>query len=223
MVDYTEYIQQIESIPLFRGMEPSALTGMLGRSQVVAFEGGQVIYSAHHYRQSLGVVLEGRAEVRKKSAGHFVTLNHLKPPQIFGAAVLFQPEGPYVSEVVALERSVILFIGQELLLESMRGDFALVENYLAFLSGRIRFLNAKIDSFIQTSAESKLALYLLKQSHGKNALSFPVSLKGVANELNLGRASLYRALDALTEARLIERDGKQIRILDKDALEQICL
>lgn len=218
------FIDLLKSIDLFRGVDSAVLQDMLSdsRAEMLRFESGQTIYSKNHYRRSLGILLSGKAEVRKKSAGHTVILNRLTPPRLFGAAILFQDDEEYVSEVLALEPSAILFIRQDLLTECMRRDFTLVENYLAFLSQRIRFLNRKIDSFTQASAEGRLAWYLLDISEGETAVYFPVSLKNLAKVLNLGRASLYRALDALTESGLIERNGKHIRILNKARLQSLC-
>ena len=42
----------------------------------------------------------------------------------------------------------------------------------------------------------------------------------LAGELNLGRASLYRALDALERQGCLARQGSRITLLDKKALER---
>ena len=41
----------------------------------------------------------------------------------------------------------------------------------------------------------------------------------LAVSLDIGRASLYRAFDALEAGNAVERDGKYIRLIDKDALK----
>jgi CRP-like cAMP-binding protein len=188
----------------------------------VQFQRNETIYSRTRFRRSLGILLTGKAEVRKSGSGDGALLTRLTAPGLFGAASLFVDGGEYVSEITALQPCSILFLPQDLLTECMRRDFILVENYLCFLSERVRFLNGKIDGFTQASAESRLAWYLLDISEGNEAADVPVSLKSLANVLNLGRASLYRALEALTEAGMIEREGKRIRILDKAGLQSVC-
>lgn len=219
-----DVLKVLDSIGLFDGADRAVLEDMVSdeRAEPVRFERGQTIYDRTRFRRSLGILLAGKAEVLKRSAGHAVILNRLTAPGLFGAASLFVDGGEYVSEITALEPCTVLFVPQDLLTACMRRDFALVENYLCFLSERIRFLNGKIDSFTQSSAESRLAWYLLDISGQNEAFRLPVSLKNLANVLNLGRASLYRALEALTEAGLIERDGKRIRILDKAGLRSLC-
>ena len=227
MDQYLEYLSQIKSIFLFRDVGETVLHLLLSdkRAEAADFAAGDTIYDESNYRKSLGIILSGKAEVQTNNAGHLIILNRLSPPQLFGAAGLFQEEGLYVTRIVALEPSKILFIPQNLLTDAMRQDFRLVENYLAFLSQRIRFLNRKINNFTQSNTEGKLARYLLDIASDQNSVSvsFPVSIQNVAKVLNLGRASLYRALDSLSESGYIERSGKKIVILDRSALELLCL
>lgn len=222
-----EYSSQIKSIFLFRDVDETVLFDLLSdkRAEAAAFAAGDTIYDESNFRKSLGIILSGKAEVQTNNAGHLIILNRLAPPQLFGAAGLFQEEDLYVTRIVALESSKILFIPQDLLTGAMRRDFRLVENYLAFLSQRIRFLNRKINNFTQPNAEVKLARYLLDTASDQRSasVSFPVSIQNVAKVLNLGRASLYRALDSLSESGYIERNGKKIVILDRSALELLCL
>ena len=170
-------------------------------------------------------LLTGRAEVQAVKAGRIVPLNLLDPPGLFGAASLFQEEKGYVARIIALSPSKILFIPQDLLTDFMRRDFKMVENYLMFLSQRIRFLNKKIAAFTQSGAEGKLARYLLDVAvnQGKNSILLPTSIQGIAKILNLGRASLYRALDTLSEMGFIVREGKTVRLLDIPGLKSLCL
>lgn len=222
-----EYYNQVKTVFLFRDVDESVLLTLLSdeRAEPADFAAGEIIYEESNYRKSLGIILSGKAEVQTSNAGHLTILNRLSSPQLFGAAGLFQEDGLYVTRIVALEPSRILFLPQDLLTDAMQKDFRLVENYLAFLSQRIRFLNRKINNFTQPLSEGKLARYLLDMASDQKsaAVSFPVSILNVAKVLNLGRASLYRALDFLSESGYIERIGKKIVILDRSALEQLCL
>ena len=227
MDGYMDYLDQIKTVFLFRGIDETVLHALLSdsRAEAADFAAGDIIYDESNFRRSLGFILSGKAEVQTNNAGHLIILNRLAPPQLFGAAGLFQEDGLYVTRIVALEPSRILFIPQDLLTEAMQKDFTLVENYLAFLSQRIRFLNQKINNFTQAGAEGKLARYLLDMARDQKSesVSFPVSIQNVAKVLNLGRASLYRAFDSLAESGYIRRSGKKIEILDASALELLCM
>ncbi len=219
-------MDQIKSLFLFRDVSKELLSDMLAdpRAEVAEFTAGSVIYDESNYRKSLGVVLAGKAEVQAVGAGQTVVLNRLEPPRLFGAAGLFQEDGGYVTRIIALSDAKILFIPQNLLTDTMRSDFKLVENYLAFLSQRIRFLNQKISGFTQPDAEAKLARYLLDLAAGQggDTVLLPASIKHISSVLNLGRASLYRALDALSAFGYISREGKTVRLLDLSGLKSLC-
>lgn len=223
MNGFEEYLDDIKKIVLFRDLEESSLHSLLSdaRAEAQDFAPNEVIYDETNFRRSLGIILSGKTEVQTGGADHTVILNQLASPGFFGAAGLFQDEEEYVTRIVALENTRILFIPQDLLTDAMQRDFKLVESYLAFLSQRIRFLNRKISSFTQPLAENKLARYLLDIAREQNSLSItlPVSLQDVAKVLNLGRASLYRALDTLEESGIIARKNKRVTIQDKAALE----
>lgn len=147
---------------LFEGMEPDSIARLLeGRCRRARFAKGEVIYSPARYRNSLGILLSGEAGVTKSGReGHPVTMNLLTPPMAFGVAALFHPIEEYVAEVTALAPSRVLFIRQEELEEIFRLDYGIVRRYIAFLSGRICFLNRRIDAFTTVGAPQRLAAYL---------------------------------------------------------------
>ena len=91
-------------------------------------------------------------------------------------------------------------------------------SYIAFLSQRIRFLNRKIDSFTAPSAREALLRHLL-EIHRDGAAEITGGYSQLARTLNIGRASLYRALDALEAEGCIRRDGKCITILEDPSKE----
>ena len=58
---------------------------------------------------------------------------------------------------------------------------------------------------------------------GGDIVRLPASIKSISNALNLGRASLYRAIDALTEYGYIAREGKTVRLLNPPGLKSLCM
>jgi CRP-like cAMP-binding protein len=89
------------------------------------------------------------------------------------------------------------------------------QNYLRYLSGRIRFLSARLQALAAGGAEGKLSRYLLENA-AEGALVCPAT--ELAQRLGISRASLYRAFQALEDAGLIQRRGKTILVPDPAAL-----
>ena len=96
----------------------------------------------------------------------------------------------------------------------MRRDFSITENYIRYLAGRVWFLNETISNLTAGTVEQRLAGFLLERP----ASGIPSSMAGLARQLNVGRASLYRAMDALEAEGLIRRDGKTLTVLDWEGL-----
>ena len=91
------------------------------------------------------------------------------------------------------------------------------ENYIGFLGGRIRFLNRKIGYLTAGSAERRLALYLASLGPGEVRLSIPFS--ALSELLDIGRASLYRALDRLeADGQIVRHGGRSLTVVNPEAL-----
>ena len=200
---------------LFRGAPEQALMFALsdGRCRRERAERGTVIYAPHRFRRCLAVVLAGRVQVNK---GELI-MSVLQPGDLFGAAALFNDRADYATTLTARSRCDLLFFPQALVEELMARFPAVGYNYVAYLSQRIWFLNEKIDALAAGSTEGKLAQYLLTHSR-EGWMEWDCSATGLAKRLGVSRASLYRALDALTASGAIRREAAGIRLLDEERL-----
>lgn len=218
-----QYEQILSRTFLFRGIGEATVGEVYASQQCTCaqFEQDEKIYTRTDFRRSVGVVLSGCLKaVKAGTDGPAVILNTFRSGGIFGVAGLFNSSDRYVSEIVAMRRSRILFLPQPLLRDLFYRKPHVAENYIAFLSDRIRYLNTCIDHFTGGSAEARLAEFLLTLSEGGALmLELPCSLTQLAGTLGIGRASLYRAFGSLAETGLIRRDGRRVEILDADGLK----
>ena len=202
--------------PLFQGLpETLALRAAADRrSTLTEAARGETIYTPHAFSRSLGAVLSGRVEVRK---GELI-VSVLEPGDLFGAAALFNDRTDYAARLTARTPCRLLLLPQELVEELMAASPALARQYIRYLSGRIRFLEQKINSLVAGTAEERLSCFLRAQVRD-GLVPLDCSLTGLAGRLNLSRASLYRALDALEARGAIRREGRAIRVLKPELLE----
>lgn len=203
---------------LFRGIPPEELNRRLSDDRCVRahISRGTVIYDPQAFRRCLGLLLSGQVMVSKRE----LIVSILGQGELFGAAALFNSRDDYVTTLTARSDCDILFFAQELIEEFLAGCPAAALNYIAYLSGRIRFLNGKIEGLIAGSAEQKLAQYLLGKSE-ENRIDLPCPVSDLAKRLHISRASLYRAFDALEEAGAAVKRGRTIWIVNLKALEQL--
>lgn len=188
------------------------------------FEPNEIIYSKTSFFKSIGIVLSGELAAQKPIPdGNCVVLNTFFAGGVFGVAGLFHNAQHYVSEVAAVKRSKVLFMPQQLLQQLFEENPRVALNYIAYLSNRICFLNDRIDNFTGGTAQGRLAAYLLNLSaervERQPKVVLPCSLTQLSKMLDIGRASLYRAFDSLTEAGMIQKDGKTITLIQVDRLK----
>ena len=198
--------------PLFRGVSEELLQALAGTegASLVRFDSG-VVYSPRHFRRSLAVVLSGQLQVTKGA----LAVSVLGPGDLFGAAALYSDEPEFASTVTAKGPSRCLMLEQPLVDRLLAEHSQIRENYLRYLTGRIRFLSGRLQALAQPGVEGKLARYLL----ANGGSSCPAT--ELCQRLGVSRASLYRAFAALEAGGLIVRKGKSIAVIDPAGLETV--
>lgn len=210
---------------LFSGIGEAPVTAAFesGECTCLEFEPNEKIYTRTHFQKSMGLVLSGALKACKTGTdGQSLVLNTFFTGGVFGIAGLFGNSRQYVSDVISVKHSRVLFLSETLLHDLFQRDSRIAENYIGYLSNRICFLNSRIDNFTGGSAQCRLASYLLSVSaKSGNPLSFelPCTYTQLSNMLDIGRASLYRALDELCRSGTIRRSGKTIAILEPERLK----
>ncbi len=199
---------------LFRGLDRDVLAAMLPDGDIRRYARGQVIYSPESFRRELGVILRGRVLVTKGA----LTVSELAPGDIFGAAALFTDEERYVSTLTARAVCEILFLSQADISRLIDTSPVIRENYIRYLAQRIRFLSAKVDALSSGTGERKLSAYLLRHADSKGRVTVR-SMTELASILGIGRATLYRELEKLSDASLVAREGKTITLLKPELLK----
>lgn len=208
---------------LFRGICDKdidcALSNLTGTP--LSFARGELIYSSGSSESKVGIILEGRCEVRQlKHDGAFAVLNVLTDSDSFGIlSVLSEKEFP--TQIFATKNSTILFLEKQELLKIVNNNSQIAMNLINFLANRISFLNEIIATFSGTRVENRLASHLVSKSKALGALTFPLNCKKCSEAINAGRASVYRALASLEEEGLITTVDKKINIKDLKGLERI--
>ena len=203
----------LSACPLFQGTEKGLLRQLAEEAERTEFSSGQVVYSPRHFRRSLGVVLSGQLQVTKGT----LAVSALEPGDLFGAAALYSGEREFASTITAKGASRCLMLDQQLMDRLLAEHSQIRENYLRYLTGRIRFLSGRLQTLAQPGVEGKLARYLM--AAGSGTVTCPAAQ--LCQRLGVSRASLYRAFSALEDSGLILRQGKTITIVDPAGLETV--
>ena len=214
--------KRILASPLFRGVDSRKAVRILEEHDCFAscFSDGEILMSPEERQKRIGILLKGTALVTTPDPSKETLLRFLEPEEPFGIANLFL-DAPFVSVIRAHGTCKAFFITKEAVCALLEQDRGFLYGYLSFLSGRICYLNQKIGYLTAGNAERRLALYLA--SYSTDRFTLKTSISALSELLDVGRASLYRAFDKICEDGLIEKEGRGIHILDREALLQAYL
>jgi CRP-like cAMP-binding protein len=139
-----------------------------------------------------------------------IILRDMMEGETFGAAALFGANELYVSKICARTPCAVTFISEESLRDLFSKYPECSVNYISFLSSKIRYLNSKIAELSLPNAEMRVLEHIRKNAQdGKLRAG---SMSAIAKKLNIGRSSLYRALDSLEKDGYIFKNGDEWEI-----------
>lgn len=209
-------VKRLNEFPIFSVLSDEECRELTKQGKIteLSFTGSQCIRD-----RAVCCVLSGTAAVYSADETHPLLIRYLEPGDIFGVAALYAG-ATEISRIEAKSDLRLLSVPQPVIHELMTANEAFLTAYLTFLSDRIAFLNGKIACIGAGSAERKLASWLI--GHGESDdFDLPVSISDLAKLLDLGRASLYRAFDALSDRGCIVKNGSHITILNRLALQTV--
>ena len=217
IVQRKEVFEVFVNSPLFRGASKESIDFAIERCSISECKKGERIDNGD---SSLFIILQGSASVMGTSKSQTVILNNLRKGRVFGMASLFG-EKCGTTAIIAGESCVYALLKQSDVEEMLKNDIGFTKNYVCFLSDKIRFLNKKIAFFTSGKAEKKLAGYLLSLPMKDNEINLEMNMSKLAKNLDMGRASLYRAFDSLEENCFIKRTNNIVKITSPEEFKKI--
>ena len=197
--------------PLFSKLNLDTIkTGM----EIVCVKKGETIMAKKQFRRCLVYILKGSASVFKIGLdGRKNVINSFHEGDVFGMATLFYEEAVYPSEITAEKDLRLAVFSKETIEKAFSENPEFAKAYVVLLSAKIHFINKKLSAFLEGESSEKLLRWLINASGGEQEFTLPCSVSKIAEMLGIGRASVYRAFDSLSERGIIIKEGKNITIL----------
>ena len=213
-----DFLKKLSALELFKNASPAVIKLALSADDcnIQVFGSNEKIYVPGQKGVALGIILRGKAEAFSADPGKDVLIRTLSAGDMFGVSSLFDKDASFSSKIVSKGAARVLFISESSLSQLIENDQTIMYNYIKFMADRIRYLNEKIMYFTAGSTERRLALYLA--SYGKKSIKMTISMTDLANTLDVGRASLYRAFDKLSDDGYIIRSEKIVLLLNRDEM-----
>ena len=216
-----EKIELLQSVSIFWDLNKNDLGHIADKMVAKHFENGNYIFLEDSEGEQCFFVLEGSVKVTRLSKdGREVILAMLNEGDFFGEMSLLDGESRSAN-VIALEKTKVLTLD--------RNDFiAVVNDYpqiavqlLKELARRLRKSDRQIASLSLSDAEKRIALCIIRFAdeqgvihNGKVSIPKTPIQQDIANMAGTSRETVSRALGLLEKEDLIERNGRELIILD---------
>lgn len=188
------------------------------------FEKDNVISNEGDFCSRIGFILDGKINAIKLNPnGNHMTVRSMTRGDYFGDALVFSSKQECPTNIVTTSSSSILFISYESLLYICEIDEMFLKNFLRSLSDKIFLLNEKIKILSYQSVRQKLSYFLVKLSdiqQSKNVV-LNITREELSDFLGVTRPSISRELSKMAKNNLIKVYGKNISILDIEAMRKL--
>ena len=220
----SEILDIISKSQLFGGLCETHLKEIRGVSNEITVNKGEIIFLDGDEGNGFYLVIKGVVKVYKMSPeGKEQILHIVKTGETIGAVPVFSGTS-FPANAQAIAKSMLLYFPKKKFIGLITSNPALTMNILAILSMRLREFTVQVENLSLKEIPSRLAAYLLYQSQeqgGRERITLDIKKSQISNLLGTGPESLSRAMGAMKELKMIEVDGSNIQLLDREALENL--
>ena len=209
---------------LFSNLQPKDLLRVNLSRKEKEFSKGEVIVKQG---DEISTFMYLRYGLLKISIERFDRKNQIisiaRPLDFIGLLSVFS-ETRYQYTVTAIEDSALCFIDMDLMKDIIRHDGNFALTLLEDMSNLNESIMHNWLMINQKNLRGRIAYILLffcNEVYGKEEYSLPVSRKEIAELINMRTENVIRILSEFRKDKIIEIEGKVIRIIKKDKLEQI--
>jgi len=214
--------EMIHQCPLFSGLTDEDLSELIAICRTQSAAKGEVLFSQGDTAQGFFIVATGKVKIYKLSPdGKERILHIIQPGGNFAEAAIFG-DGLYPAFAEPLVPSELLFFPRDQFLRLLHERAGLAINMIGGLSRFLRLFATQIEELTFKDVPARLARYILNLAEEQGEeVCLPISKTQLASNLGTVSETLSRSLRKMSDEDLIEVQGKIIRILDEDRLEEL--
>lgn len=195
---------------------PAEFEKLFRDAKSLTLKRGEVVYRVDDIPENIYFLesgLVGLALWGESGKDHLVRL--FKAGQVFGHRSLFE-NVPYHATATVIENSVVRSLSRKELREKMRGNCDLAEKFLENLARELREAESKQLTLNEKDAPARIAeaVVYLKELHP----DYSWTRQEIADFCGTTTPTVIRNLASFVEEGLIEQKGREIVILNRDAL-----
>ena len=214
-------IELLKTVSLFWDLDIAELGYISEKMVSKKFKNGNLIFLEETKGENLFFVVEGSVKVTRLSKdGREVILAMLNAGDFFGEMSLLDGEARSAN-VIALEKTEVLSLNRDDFLVVLNDYPKIAIQLLKEMTSRLRKSDRQIVSLSLSDAEKRIALCIVRFADEQGVIKngqvtipkIPIQ-QDIANMAGTSRETVSRAMSLLTEEKYIERNGKELKILN---------
>jgi len=219
-----ERVRRLKQCPLFADLPPQVLISLSELTTIRSYRVGETIFLQSEPVEGFYIIMEGEIKVSRYGPdGREQVLHVLPAGHTCGEAAVFKGKN-YPASAEAFTDVRTLFIPRDDFIDLGLRQPDLLLNMLAVMSIRLRHFVNLVDDLSLKEVSARLAKYILNLSRrqgGKSEIQFETTKAMIASRIGTIAETLSRTLTRMQKNDIIQVRGKQITILDLDALQSL--
>ena len=222
------YMDNLKETCLFHEITNEEISKMLtcAKSVEKKYAAGTYIFRQEEKPFHLFLLLKGSVCIAKDfPSGKRDILYMIEEGNVFGEIFLFGDREKYWYDAVANEDSVVLMIPWDFFYHfcenACHHHQLLTRNMLDILSQKDFMITKKLHIISTASLRERIAIWLVDAMDQNGRVVLQMNRETLADFLGVARPSLSRELGRMQDDGLIQVEKKEIRVIDRDAMEEL--
>lgn len=210
--------------PLFKGITASEAETVCAclKAKEKTYTKGNYIFRLGDTAAAMGLVLSGSVSVESSDLwGARIMLDRIEPGQIFAETYACLTEEPMMVDVIALEKTTVLFLNMQNILQTCpsacRHHHRLLKNLLEISAGKNLSLSRRSLHTAPKSIRERVRSFLSYQAvkNRSNDFLIPFNRQQMADYLNVDRSALSAELGKMRKEELLDFERSRFILLKK--------
>ncbi len=209
---------------IFCALKSDEIEFINSKKKCLVFEKGEMIFHEDSSSKGIYCIQQGKVKVSQLGLDGKDQILHLaKDGDVMGYRATLS-EDTYSCSAVAIEKSHICFIPKETFLYLIELNSKLALKFIHLLSKELKIMESNLTKITQRPVKERIAqsLILLKNKYGlendSTTINIIIKREEIANLAGTTRETATRILYHFQEDKIIELQGKKIKIVDLSLL-----
>ncbi len=207
-----------EEAELFQKLGAERLSRIRPHLEIVSYCPREYLYLEGQPAEYLWIVRSGEVRTVKGSrSGRVMTLEHLRPGDLFGVASLLNASS-YSDAAEGMVEGEAWRLPGRVVLEHLRDELDLLQDLLAVVARRLEKAHDRLCSFAHDSVPARISRLLLAEPDSEKIVA---TRRALGEEAGTTVETTIRVLRSFERSGWVEGGVGWIRVIDREALARI--